>query len=72
MASGFGAQPARELPKRPEIRYAAGDRVFHKAFGNGVVKQVAQTAGGARVTVDFGEGKGVKTFTGDAPMIKIG
>lgn len=69
---GFGAQPARELPKRPEIRYAAGDRVFHKAFGNGVVKQVAQTAGGARVTVDFGEGKGVKTFAGDAPMIKIG
>lgn len=55
-----------------EIRYAAGDRVFHKAFGNGVVKQVAQTAGGARVTVDFGEGKGVKTFAGDAPMIKIG
>ena len=69
---GFGAQPARELPKRPEIRYAAGDRVFHKAFGNGLVKQVAQTAGGARVTVDFGEGKGVKTFAGDAPMIKIG
>ena len=69
---GFGTQPARELPKRPEIRYAAGDRVFHKAFGNGVVKQVAQTAGGARVTVDFGEGKGVKTFAGDAPMIKIG
>ena len=69
---GIGAQPARELPKRPEIRYAAGDRVFHKAFGNGVVKQVAQTAGGARVTVDFGEGKGVKTFAGDAPMIKIG
>ena len=69
---GFGAQPARELPKRPEIRYAAGDRVFHKAFGNGVVKQVAQTAGGARVTVDFGEDKGVKTFAGDAPMIKIG
>ena len=69
---GFGAQPARELPKRPEIRFAAGDRVFHKAFGNGVVKQVAQTAGGARVTVDFGEGKGVKTFAGDAPMIKIG
>ena len=69
---GFGAQPARELPKCPEIRYAAGDRVFHKAFGNGVVKQVAQTAGGARVTVDFGEGKGVKTFAGDAPMIKIG
>ena len=69
---GFGAQPARELPKRPEIRYAAGDRVFHKAFGNGVVKQVAQTAGGARVTVDFGEGKGVKTFAGNAPMIKIG
>ena len=69
---GFGAQPARELPKHPEIRYAAGDRVFHKAFGNGLVKQVAQTAGGARVTVDFGEGKGVKTFAGDAPMIKIG
>lgn len=69
---GFGAQPARELPKCPEIRYAAGDRVFHKAFGNGVVKQVAQTAGGARVTVDFGEGKGVKTFAGNAPMIKIG
>lgn len=69
---GFGAQTARELPKRPEIRYAVGDRVFHKAFGNGVVKQVAQMAGDARVTVDFGEGKGVKTFAADAPMIKIG
>lgn len=69
---GFGVQAARELPKRPEIRYAVGDRVFHKAFGNGVVKQVTQMAGGARVTVDFGEGKGVKTFAADAPMIKIG
>lgn len=69
---GFGGQTARELPKRPEIRYAVGDRVFHKAFGNGVVKQVAQMAGDTRVTVDFGEGKGVKTFAADAPMIKIG
>lgn len=69
---GFGGQAARELPKRPEIHYAVGDRVFHKAFGNGVVRQVAQMAGDACVTVDFGEGKGVKTFAADAPMIKIG
>ncbi|MGM9662472.1 MAG: ATP-dependent helicase [Oscillospiraceae bacterium] len=51
-----GAQPAGsgEL-----LRLAAGDRVRHKAFGEGTVREVRAMGGDAMLTIDFGE-KGSK------------
>ncbi|MCL5887117.1 MAG: UvrD-helicase domain-containing protein [Actinobacteria bacterium] len=49
------------------VVFQAGDRVEHKVFGIGVVKQVSKD----RVTVDFGS-KGVKNLmTGFAPLRKL-
>lgn len=53
--------------------FHAGDQVFHRTLGNGVVTELKDTPNGPRVTVDFGAEKGVRVFPADtAPMIKIG
>ena len=63
---------ASRQPPRAQRRHGPGGGLLHGLVGEQHRLRTTQTAGGARVTVDFGEGKGVKTFTGDAPMIKIG
>lgn len=53
--------------------FHVGDRVQHRTIGVGIVKAVRNMPDGTRVDVDFGAGKGVRTFAADtAPMIKIG
>ena len=53
--------------------FRAGDQVYHRSLGNGVVTELKDTPNGPRVTVDFGAEKGVRVFPADtAPMIKIG
>ncbi len=55
------------------VLFSEGDEVQHRSFGKGVVKAVRETPNGARVDVDFGPEKGIKTFPADsAPIIKIG
>ncbi len=55
------------------VLFREGDKVQHRSLGKGVVVSVRETPNGARVDVDFGSDRGVKTFPADtAPMIKIG
>ena len=54
--------------------YAAGDKVRHPAFGDGIVMSCAPAAGGDfQITVAFKEGHGVKRLLlGFAPLEKVG
>ena len=54
---GFTAAVPRTAPE--SLRLSPGDRVRHRAFGEGTVQAVRPMGGDAMLTIDFGE-KGVK------------
>ena len=54
-----GGGKAAAATAAPTMQLAAGDRVRHKAFGEGCVQEVKPMGGDAMVTIDFGD-KGVK------------
>jgi DNA helicase II / ATP-dependent DNA helicase PcrA len=65
------ARPPRRGPARPgasgpgqrgALALATGDRVTHDAFGVGTVVATAGAGEEAQVTVDFGDGAGLKTL----------
>ncbi len=66
------ARPKRESkPARPSGQFGIGDRVSHKAFGEGTVISVKDSGGEEMVAVAF-PGKGIKQLlTSIAPLEKI-
>jgi DNA helicase-2/ATP-dependent DNA helicase PcrA len=54
--------PATQPAPRTEQQFQAGDKVFHPAFGSGVVVASLLARGDEEVTVAF-EGKGVKKLS---------
>jgi DNA helicase-2/ATP-dependent DNA helicase PcrA len=67
------ARPRREskLAARPSGQFSIGDRVQHKAFGEGTVISVKDSGGEEMVAVAF-PGKGIKQLlTSIAPLEKI-
>jgi DNA helicase-2/ATP-dependent DNA helicase PcrA len=56
--------PRRQDPTAPAVerQYVPGDRVFHPAFGTGVVVTSVVNRGDEEVTIAF-EGKGVKKLS---------
>ncbi|MBQ3079592.1 MAG: DNA helicase PcrA [Clostridia bacterium] len=75
LQKGFNYVPSQGASqvKRGAAIFHEGDYVQHRTLGKGVVKAVRDLPEGTRVDVDFGAGKGVRTFAADtAPMIKIG
>ncbi len=56
---GFGSKPsigigAAAKPAAAKTAYAAGDRVAHKTFGEGVIREVKPMSGDTLLTIDFG------------------
>lgn len=58
-AAGRAAKTTAAAKAMPAMALAAGDRVRHRAFGEGIVREVKPMGGDAMLTIDFGE-KGSK------------
>ncbi|MCH7488887.1 MAG: DNA helicase UvrD, partial [Chloroflexi bacterium] len=74
-----GARPGARPPTRDprpstpqDAAFAAGDRVRHQRFGEGVVVSCTVTSDDQEVTVAFGNGSGVKKLLlSYAPLEKV-
>lgn len=68
---GFGGESAAPGGSAVEVLFAPGDRVNHKAFGNGTVRELTGSGAGARITVDFDKGGSKVLSLLIAPVTKL-
>jgi ATP-dependent DNA helicase UvrD/PcrA len=67
-----GWSPPRERPVNPDLLYAAGDKVRHAKFGEGIVVECRETGSDQEVTVAFKGEQGLKKLLiSFAPMERI-
>lgn len=49
----FGFKPPAPVPEKPAVTFKAGDHVFHRAFGNGVVLTAEPMGNDIMLEIDF-------------------
>ena len=72
VSKGFVASKAHQNDESAMNRlFRKGDRVLHRKFGAGVVREISGSGNAARITIDF-TGYGEKEFAlGIAPIVKL-
>ena len=68
---GFGEGNAAPATGAVEVLFAPGDRVSHKVFGTGTVRELSGSGAGTRITVDFDKGGSKVLSLLIAPVTKL-
>ncbi len=71
---GFGNSMYSSAPKKSDntsVNYSVGDRVKHKMFGEGIVKEMTPRSGDYQVTVSFDNGTERKMMSSFAKLKKL-
>lgn len=65
------SSPQKKTSDSTSVNYSVGDRVKHKMFGEGIVKEMLPRSGDYQVTVSFDNGTQRKMMASFAKLKKL-